>query len=70
MGFYGAPLFQDHHAIDACETALKMRSALPGFNNEIMSRGLDPIDFRIGIATGDVLVGNIGSHDRFNYTVL
>ena len=47
MGFYGAPLVHDHHAIDACETALKMREALPAFNNEILSRGLDPIDFRV-----------------------
>lgn len=32
--------------------------------------GLDPIDFRVGIATGEVMVGNIGSENRFNYTVL
>ncbi len=70
MGFYGAPLEDTNHAIHACETALKMRAALPDFNREIQKQGLDPIDFRVGIATGDVLVGNIGSNDRFNYTVL
>ena len=47
-----------------------MREALPGFNSELLSRGLEAIDFRVGIGTGEVLVGNIGSHDRFNYTVL
>jgi adenylate cyclase len=47
-----------------------MREALPEFNRELESRGIDPIDFRVGIASGDVLVGNIGSSERFNYTVL
>jgi class 3 adenylate cyclase/CHASE2 domain-containing sensor protein len=70
MGFYGAPLEMPDHPLHACHTALEMRKALPIFNTELLARGLDEIDFRIGIATGDVVVGNIGSHDRFNYTVL
>jgi class 3 adenylate cyclase/CHASE2 domain-containing sensor protein len=70
MGFFWAPLSQADHARRACQTALDMREALPAFNNELLSRWLEAIDFRVGIATGDVLVGNIGSHDRFNYTVL
>lgn len=47
-----------------------MRRALPRYNQEIVSHGIDAIDFRVGIASGNVMVGNIGSHDRFNYTVL
>ncbi len=70
MGFFWAPLPEADHARRACDTALLMREALPEFNAELISRGLDPIEFRIGIASGEVLVGNIGSHDRFNYTVL
>ncbi|GAB0174124.1 MAG: adenylate/guanylate cyclase domain-containing protein [Candidatus Altimarinota bacterium] len=70
MGFYGAPLDDERHAYHACETALKMREILPQYNQEIAKQGLGPIDFRVGIATGDVLVGNIGSANRFNYTVL
>jgi class 3 adenylate cyclase/CHASE2 domain-containing sensor protein len=70
MGFYGAPLPMPDHPLHACHTALEMRRALPVFNTELMARGLSEIDFRIGIATGDVVVGNIWSEDRFNYTVL
>jgi class 3 adenylate cyclase/CHASE2 domain-containing sensor protein len=70
MGFFWAPIPEENHAERACRTALLMRKALPGFNADISSHGIEPIDFRVGIASGDVLVGNIGSHDRFNYTVL
>jgi class 3 adenylate cyclase len=70
MGFFGAPVAQADHAVRVCRTALAMRRALPEFNREIRERGIEEIDFRIGIATGDVLVGNIGSTDHFNYTVL
>ncbi len=70
MGFFGAPVTQLDHARRACQTALEMRKILPEFNKEIISRGMTSIEFRVGIATGDVMVGNIGSQDHFNYTVL
>ncbi len=70
MGFYGAPISQVDHAKRACTTALAMREKLPEFNAGLVQQGLDPIDFRVGIASGKVMVGNIGSSDRFNYTVL
>lgn len=70
MGFFGAPLSYEDHAIRAADTALMMRARLPLFNDDLVKHGMQPIDFRVGIATGDVMVGNIGSHDRFNYTVL
>jgi adenylate cyclase len=47
-----------------------MQERLPDFNAEIIAHGLEPIHFRVGIASGEVMVGNIGSRDRFNYTVL
>ena len=47
-----------------------MRKALPAINDEIAERGIIRIDFRIGIASGDVMIGNIGSEEHFNYTVL
>lgn len=77
MAFFGAPLPQEDHALKACRTALKMRTALtnllqkwqqdqplPGGETKPM------IDFRCGINTGKAIVGNIGSLDRFNYTVM
>ena len=70
MGFFGAPVPQADHAMRSCRTALAMHEALPEFNREIEARGMLAIDFRVGIATGRVLVGNIGSRDHFNYTVL
>jgi len=56
--------------VHACRAALLMRQALPDFNTDISAHGVEPIDFRVGIASGEALVGNIGSKDRFNYTVL
>jgi adenylate cyclase len=70
MGFFWAPLSYEDHAVRAADTALRMRSRLPAFNDDLIVHGMKPIDFRVGIATGEVMVGNIGSHDRFNYTVL
>lgn len=70
MWFFWAPLPYEDHSVRAARTALSMRDTLPDFNASILKRGLDPIDFRVGIASGEVMVGNIWSHDRFNYTVL
>jgi class 3 adenylate cyclase/CHASE2 domain-containing sensor protein len=70
MGFFGAPISYEDHAIRSANTAIRMRKALAKFNMEIGERGIESIDFRVGIASGEVMVGNIGSHDRFNYTVL
>lgn len=70
MGFFGAPISQEDHAIRSANTAILMRKALAKFNMEIGARGIESIDFRVWIASGEVMVGNIGSKDRFNYTVL
>ena len=70
MGFFGAPIPKADHARRACQTALDMRAALPKFNAELLARWLEAIDFRVWIGSGEVMVGNIGSKDRFNYTVL
>lgn len=70
MGFFGAPVDDPFHAVNACHTALKMRDALKNFNQMLENEGKEKIDFRVGIATGEVMVGNIWSEKQFNYTVL
>lgn len=70
MGFFGAPITQADHAKRACRTAINMRRALTEINTEINSKGIQSLDFRVGIATGEVMIGNIGSKKHFNYTVL
>lgn len=70
MGFFWAPLELPHHPYHAVNTAMRMREALPSFNENFVPSWVWPIHFRVGIATWDVIVGNIGSHERFNYTVL
>lgn len=70
MAFWGAPLEDSEQALRACESAREMMHALTKLNTEWRSRGISEIRARIGIATGDVVVGNMGSQSRFNYTVM
>lgn len=70
MAFWGAPALTADHAARACETALRSQRKLAELRAAPDVAGFEHIRARIGIATGDVLVGNVGSHDRFNYTVM
>ncbi len=70
MAFWGAPAPTADHAARACEAALRSQRKLAEMRASPDVPGLANIRARIGIATGDVLVGNVGSHDRFNYTVM
>lgn len=77
MAFWGAPVATADHAARGCEAALRSQRrlaelrSLAGANGAgANGSGLANIRARIGIATGDALVGNVGSHDRFNYTVM
>jgi adenylate cyclase len=70
MAFWGAPAPTADHAARACEAALRSQRKLAAMRAAPDVPGLANIRARIGIATGDVLVGNVGSHDRFNYTVM
>ena len=76
MAFWGPPFTSaDEQAPLACLAALDQLAALDAFRAELpdltgLKRGFPEIDIRIGIATGDVVVGSIGSEQTRNYTVI
>jgi adenylate cyclase len=71
MAVFGAPIADPHHARAACRAALDMVGALNEVESELQRSGLPPlrVDIGIGINSGPMIVGNMGSVDRFNYTV-
>lgn len=76
MAFWNAPLPEPEHAVMAARAALDMMKALKELNEsrkqeaEKTGRNYVPIDIGIGINTGDCCVGNMGSDQRFDYSVL
>ncbi|HSB20538.1 MAG TPA: adenylate/guanylate cyclase domain-containing protein [Anaeromyxobacteraceae bacterium] len=71
MAFWGAPQEQPDHALRACQAALSMTGRLERLRAGWRERGLPEIDIGVGINTGPMSVGFVGSQDRFyNYTVL
>jgi adenylate cyclase len=68
MAFWGAPATNADHALDACRAALACQRSLRASKlSDDLGR---PLKFRIGINSGEMLVGNIGSKVRLNYTVI
>lgn len=76
MAFWNAPLDDPDHAQNACECAMKMLEALERVNemlereHQAEGRPFKPVEIGFGLNTGRVVVGNMGSEDRFAYTVL
>ena len=70
MAFWNAPLDETKHCKDAVKAALEMLGSLDGFNKDIAEEGTPPFGMGIGINTGTVVVGNMGSEQRFDYTCL
>ena len=70
MAFWNAPLDTPDHAVLAVKTALEMMESLDAFNKEIEKEGVPPFGMGLGINTGIVVVGNMGSSQRFDYTCL
>jgi len=70
MAIYGAPLDQPNHPSLACYSALEMMEGLKRLNEEWIREGKRPLDIGIGINTGMMMVGNMGSDQRFDYTVM
>ena len=70
MAFFNAPVDVKNHANFACYAALEMIEKLDELNEELKNEDIKPIRIGIGINTADVVVGNMGSDTRFNYTVI
>jgi adenylate cyclase len=70
MAFWGAPQEAPDHAQRACRTALKMIAKLEELKKEWSKRDLPEINIGVGINSGQMIVGNMGSAKRFDYTVI
>jgi len=70
MAVFGAPLDQPDHARRACLTALAMMRELRRLQNKWKAEGRPIFDIGIGINSGEMVVGNMGSAMRFDYTVM
>jgi len=70
IAFFGAPVDVSNHADCACQAALKMQRSLAALNEEWKGQNKPFLNVRMGINTGTVIVGNIGSSTRSDYTVI
>lgn len=70
MAFWGAPTVTTDHALAACRAAYSSLASLDSLHVEWRDHGRPLLRASFGIATGDVVVGNVGSRQRMNYTVI
>jgi class 3 adenylate cyclase len=70
MAFWGAPIDQADHAETACSSSLEMLDKLKELQKKWKKENIPSFDIGIGLNTGDAIVGNMGSFDRFDYTAM
>jgi adenylate cyclase len=76
IAFFGAPMPLPSHAANACQVAIDMQSALLSLRKKWKSEGdkwpqiVHDMRMRIGINSGEIVTGNMGSRDRMNYTMM
>jgi adenylate cyclase len=70
MAFFGAPIYQPDHARRSIAAAARLVENVKSWNAERASRGEATVGIRIGINSGNVFVGDVGSDKRVDYTVL
>ena len=70
MAFFGAPQPLSDHAVRGCRAALAIRQAIEADNAKRRRQGLAIVRVRIGLHMGPVVVGNIGSQSRVNYSII
>jgi adenylate cyclase len=70
MAFWGAPNYVDNAPARACRAAAAIQQALAADNDARTSVGLPRVRMRMGVHSGDLIVGDIGAPNRINYTVI
>jgi len=70
MAYFGAPFERDDHAILTISVAIKMMETMKSLKKQWQGSGSPSFDVGIGIATGPVIAGNIGSIQQMKYTVI
>jgi class 3 adenylate cyclase len=72
VSFFGAPLELDDHALRACTAGIIMRRMEKDINKYVLEKGISPSPLltRIGINTGEMVVGNMGTQKKMNYTII
>jgi adenylate cyclase len=72
IAFFGAPIHHEEHAIHACRSALAIKKAEAELNKKIMQENTSPrpLFTRIGINTGEMVVGNMGAENKMDYTIM
>ena len=70
IAFWGAPLPQKDHAYRGCVASLEMQKRLADLRPKWKKEGKPELSCRCGVNTGNMIVGNIGGKDRFDYTVI
>ncbi len=70
MALWGAPIDLKNHAEIACLSSLQMLEKLKELQDKWKKQGIPYFDIGIGINTGEAIIGNMGSYDRFDYTAM
>ncbi|MBI4084118.1 MAG: CHASE2 domain-containing protein [Candidatus Lambdaproteobacteria bacterium] len=70
IAFFGAPLSYEDHALRACHVSLDMQHKLAELREMWKKEGKPELKMRIGLNTGDMVVGNMGSENRMDYTMM
>jgi class 3 adenylate cyclase len=72
MAFFGAPIELPDHALRACFAAIRMKQLEKAVNKHVIENGISPSPLltRIGINSGEMVVGNMGTQKKMNYTII
>ncbi|MEG3638352.1 CHASE2 domain-containing protein [Magnetococcus sp. PR-3] len=70
IAFWGAPLDQPDHAIRACHASIDMQNLMVDMRKQLTEEGRPLLNVRMGVNTGPMVVGNMGSKQRMDYTIM